>query len=580
MFTDTFLANKSIQIFKDNKQIINDKEEEFYPKNNTKVQVGQHLLNEEDYDITKIDYRKLLEFNIHVAFIQEQKPFSTVIQTFYYLAYNESQAEDYGMLPKEHSLEFDSFTRAIRLIGPKVQDGRTDWLPVDRKKNNEELGTKERIIKDALRIRRNLYPIGTFNKKNVFMDIPDMAIGISTFGELVCIPETPDAPRIGIAGESGSGKTFTFHRLKDCMIDKNYARIIEINDRKMENGEYVLTWDDTRFGNNCINQLSKINEISKPLPMLFLHPINNSLTDRSILHKDTLGFSISLPFKELIKNTDMFECYYDLGKSGHYIQNIINDLSKCKTLEEMDAIIDSETQGKKNPTGKIPFQSSSKIKTFLANLYKTKIFDISNGVNASWKININSESTSNYPWIVGLISGLSVAIETSHIVKEPYYPAMLKFFLENIFYEKKINPLLKNERLIIFADEIPDLVKNKAAFQIINEVIRTGRSDGVGFCMAVQYYEDILPEVRTNLSHFFIFKQKIDNKGIKRDFFQQYPEMGREMMNLKNRECIACGDFILYNPITGKRYPNNGSPMKMKLLPPNSRHHGPPEVRK
>lgn len=382
-----------------------------------------------------------------------------------------------------------------------------------------------------------------------------------------------------------SGKTTLNHRIRDQLVEKQKALVIEINDRKMETGDYALEWDEPDF----IEELGKVNEITKPEPIWFLHPINDKLDSQHMLYENKLGFKISIPFQEVMKDISIFSCYYDLGGSEQYFQNLIIDekgnikkdgLLFCKTLEEMNQLVDDNTQTKQNiKAGKdcsIPFGSAGKIKTLLKNLWKTKIFDISNGVNAKGNVIINGIKYEAYPWIIGLLSGLSTSIETSHIVKEPYYPALLKFFMTNIFEEKRRNPLLRKERIVLLADEIPDLMRNKKAYDIIDEAQRAMRSEGIGSVLTTQYYEEILPSVRSMMSHFFIFKQKTDNPQIRKDHLKEYPELFKEASMLKTFECIACGDFVLYNPITGQRYFNNGIPIKMKVLPPNSRHHAPP----
>jgi len=586
MYTHSYLKKKGIKIYKDDKQILVSDDEYDYPQQETKIAIGEHLIDEEEYEKeASIDYNQLRQFNICIA--SKRIPF-TVSKTHLYLAYNEAHPNEYGFIPKEHKLIFNSYTREVQLKGNKVLKGKTKWLKIDRTKNFKGEKSDEQYIKEANKSTESLFPEGTFKKKKKFKVIPEIAVGFSSYGELVCMEKSRDAPRIGLAGETGRGKTWFLHRFKDQCVEKEYARVIELNDKKEETGDYSFEWEEN---SKFREELKKINEFSKPLPMVYLYPVNDVLENKPLLEKE-LSFKISLSYKELVQNLKVFSGFYDLGKSGDYFDSVLRDkegdlikkggLLSCKTLSEIKDYIDDHTITKENKKMglqdlMIPHSSNPKLKAFFTKIKKANILDIFNKVNTKWSMEfLDGNRFRTYPWTACLISGLSCSIESIHIRDEPYYYVELYYLLKNIFEEKKTNPRLKDETLIIFGDEIPDLMKDPNSFDLIYDIARSGRSGGIGVFLATQFYKEIHPSIRTNLSHFLIFQQKVNDPQMKEDLFKHHPELYKKTFLLGDKECIACGDYILYNPITGERYSNNGVPIKMKLLPPNSKHHPPP----
>ena len=935
MYTHSYLKKKGIKIYKDDKQILVSDDEYDYPQQETKIVLGEHLIDEEEYEKeASIDYNQLKQFNICIA--SKRIPF-TVSKNHLYLAYNEAHPNEYGFIPKEHKLIFNSYTREVQLKGNKVLKGKTKWLKIDRTKNFKGEKSDEQYIKEANKSTESLFPEGTFKKKKKFKVIPEIAVGFSSYGELVCMEKSRDAPRIGLAGETGRGKglpldspiftpsgikkngdlkrgdlvctpngnyasvigvfpqgkqemyqlnfkdgislkcdknhlwqvnnndikryhsskiinteemfkhyqkikyhkrpqkfwidvptpvnfnhkdipippyllgfligdgcltkksnvlfsthdieilerirqglekgyrivyadrcsfriskvkrnhnlknryyesilklklnvhsykkfipskyifnskeirleflkgymdadgytqdgmlrfcttskrlsqdlkllieslggvvyirksqkyftyngikkkgrecyigsvsiknqkslfslqrkkdvtkerikykpkryldsieklskeeetlcikvdtpphlylttnciithnTWFLHRFKDQCIEKEYARVIELNDKKEETGDYSFEWEEN---SKFREELKRINEISKPLPMVYLYPVNDVLENKPLLEKE-LSFKISLSYKELVQNLKVFSGFYDLGKSGDYFDSVLRDkegdlikkggLLSCKTLSEIKDYIDDHTITKENKKMglqdlMIPHSSNPKLKAFFTKIKKANILDIFNKVNTKWGMEfLDGNRFRTYPWTACLISGLSCSIESIHIRDEPYYYVELYYLLKNIFEEKKTNPRLKDETLIIFGDEIPDLMKDPNSFDLIYDIARSGRSGGIGVFLATQFYKEIHPSIRTNLSHFLIFQQKVNDPQMKEDLFKHHPELYKKTFLLGDKECIACGDYILYNPITGERYSNNGVPIKMKLLPPNSKHHPPP----
>lgn len=580
MYTSNTLKKRGIKIFKGGQQILDQPSTEEYPQSSTKLQLGEHLISEDEYELTEISYAKLREFNIMINRILQNKPFTTKIETFYSLAYDASQADDNGAIPRDHRLIYDSFTRCVRLWGPRVKGGKTPWLSIDRPVEQPTRNkTPEYQLNKFSSSLSSRFPSGAVQKKTQFMTIPEVAIGISSHGELVCLPKYDDGVRIAVVGQTGFGKTFLLHRLQDQFIEKDYAIPFCMNDVKLETETYTKTWDDTKAKERkFIEKLKMIGEVSKPEPIVFLSLVSDRYDEnRHLILPREYGFSMSLPYKELMKNIKAFSPFYKLEKSEKFLQNLVErGLLDCKNFGDIEAFIDRNTQ-KKKQDGDLPMSSAKAILSFLRSIDRINILDISNHEDSKFLIEMpDGTKQANYPWIITMIAGLPTVLCTQHIVKEDYDAVFMNFVIKTIFDERRSNPLLAGKTIVIFGDELSFLLRKRESYELIDEVIRIGRADGVGMVISVQYHKDIFPSIRTNLTHRVYFRMPGQDSELREQVFKNHPEMYRELSSLEKMECIVKGDLILYNPITGEKKHNKDEyPVKMRILPPNSQHMAP-----
>lgn len=586
-YTLNFLKKRGIAIYNNyGKRILHCVQgHKDYPKQDTKYDTQKlvFLNNPKPYTIP---HKRLEEFGMKIVQVDVQEPFPSLktVKNFH-LVYSDFNVVNFGKLPQNTRLEFNPEKWEVRLIGQNVYD--ETWLRVDRKikKIEKEENPQDNLFWDIIKKK----------EEKTLQEIKEITLGASIDGEIVCIPIERDPPRIGGCGEPGTGKTFFIHLTKDEFIDKEIYLCVELNDIKNETGDYIKEWSRNRHlyleEVKFREQLSLINHNSKPQPIVFLHPNSDKLEDSDMLFPNELGFRVFIPFNKIMENPSFFSSIekYKLRKSGDYLENLVYDengairkdgLLYCKDLKGQFDYIDLQTKTKHNPDGVLPPASGNTIKNFLKTLWKTKIFDITNETNPIWKMVVRTNTSSatyfSYPWTICLLAGLSVSFEMKHIKDEPYYPILLKFIAKDIFDEKRNNPLLKNKNIMIYADEVPQIIKNKNSFRIIDEIMSLGRSDGIGFTLMTQFYDDIPDSMISKLSLFVCFKSNQYNENLKKDWFKDYPKMYDEISTLQKKECIICGDLILYR--NGKRYSNNGRPIRMFLFPPASRHHPPPEV--
>lgn len=584
MYTFNYLRKQGVSIYKDGKQILNKTSSEKYPPLKTAYILGKNLVQKEDYEEYEVDYAWLIRHGIVVAScIEQKKAFSSSMEKHYYLTRKETQAEDEGKIPLKHKVMFNNYDRTIRLIGDKIAEGRDGWWKIDRdykkrKKSNEN--TRQRV--DS--VFTEMFP-SMYEEKDEIIEVKAVVIGISRESELVCLKKATNPPRFGAIGMSGEAKTLLAHRTKDQLIEKDYGLVVEFNDRKYEMISYVKIWEKHEF---CSDELETINEFTKPEPMVYMYPSKSEdLAESPIFYyKDEISFEVCVPWSDLIKDYKAFEDYGILKlpeKTKGFYEGLIYDIEKgeyvadgligCKSPAEWNFLINEKTKVEKA----IPDGSAKAIKKTLNGLYKTGIFDIckrkdGSFISPKWTVDMKGVKVETYPWVACLIAGLSVTFETKYLVKEEFYAIQFRFWINSIYSEKSSNVYLKHQHIYFFMDELPDLMKNKKASGIVDDALRAGRFEGVGAFVISQYHKEILPSIKTNLSHMFLFKQTREEEEIRKTFFSNYPEMYDYSKKLKTRHCIACGDFWLVNTLNGKEYSNNGVPIVMKVLPPNSAH--------
>jgi len=583
MYTFNYLKKQGVCIYKDGKQILNKPSHEKYQSLKTAYVLGKNLIDEKDKEEYEVDYDWLVRHGLVVASCMEQKKaFSSSMEKHYYITRKETQAEDEGKIPPKHKVIFDNYNRLIRLIGDKVAEDRDGWWRIDRdyKKRRKNEGTKQKVDSVFTELFPNMY-----KEEDEIIEVKYVVWGISRESELVCWKKTVNPHRVGAIGMSGEAKTFLAHRGKDQLIDKEYGLVVEFNDRKYEMISYITTWEKHEF---CSDELELINEFSKPLAMVYFYPTKSEeLPEKPVFYyKDEISFEVCVPWSDVIKDYKAFEDYGILKlpeKTKGFYEGLIYDIEKgeyikdgligCKSPSEWNFLINEKTKVEKA----IPDGSAKAIKKTLNGLYKTGIFDIckkKDGISISpkWTVKIGNATIETYPWVACLIGGLGVTFETKYLVKEEFYAIQFRFWINSIYSEKSSNPYLKHKHIYFFMDELPDLMKNKKASGIVDDALRAGRFEGVGAFVISQYHKEILPSIKTNLSHMFLFKQTREEEEIRKTFFSNYPEMYDYSKKLKTRHCIACGDFWLVNTVNGKEYSNNGVPIVMKVLPPNSAH--------
>jgi hypothetical protein len=416
------------------------------------------------------------------------------------------------------------------------------------------------------RIIKSLNKIST---KNSFF-IKEHVIGISDDNKIVCIeqPAKTDMPTIGIYGGKGQGKTILLNGLEDAFFSKWTIPCININDINPESQTRCLEWDSGFFR----SELERFGEPSVPKPCIYLHPTTKSNYDK--VHYGEVGFDVSISFKDIVTDENIinYNPGWKMNETGAGLvwkqlvyregKLRIDGLAHLREHEEIESFIDREVKEK---------GMNRKIKTIINDIWNSRISDVSSGINSKWILKKKDLEYANTPWNIGIASGLFPYIITKGIRDEIWYPLWLRYILDDLIKFSKGTGF----SLMVFSDEIAELLKNKVTEAIIEKLIRECRKAGMGFCMVAHSFDEVPEEISLHTNYHFVFNTNEDSviQKMKRDY-KLSNRQAQEIPNLEKFQCYAFGKFILYDT-DGNCESNARKPVKIiRLKPSNCQNFG------
>lgn len=483
---------------------------------------------------------------------------------------------DFGMMPKNHFVEIDRGKRRARVIGQNAlprwytyvvkKEAKDRHIPLD----NPYLGELE------------LYKSWMPYKEEIVRKIKvgELPFIVTENNELVCLAETTDEPVIGIVGQRGKGKSLCLHTLVDHGFWKMGRKVAVMNDYLRECGTWCLPWPRKPENKKFISQLERLNEQPMPLPCIYLHPNTKNLN--YITHQDTVGFKISLPFKDTMNNFEYMMRHipeWKITKSLPYLKKISKQLIECKSFEEIESILESEFADKSL------WSIRDKIMSVLNDIYQEQIWDISNDINSDWTIkNKRTGEEHQYsPFMAAMLCDLVPVFVPTNIRRKMYFPMYFRYVAEDIFYKQEGDELCKNKdfKVWLAVDELTSLDSRNnptVASQILDQVVAEGRSQRIGFLWVSQNPELITQRIATNTTHFFSFQfqEKKQAQAIGNNFAMAKYRIN-EILKLKKYEVLAMTteNFIVYDE-NGKRSKSEpGETFRGFFIPSLSMHRAP-----
>lgn len=559
---------------------------------NLNVNYALPYLPKEIQSTTSYNYLKKLGWKISVK--ETKGEVFSKQRVSYFLTKLNSNNPDYKKVPDNHHIDVDLVNQVIRLVGKNIPPlGFSEWYPINQKIQREQSekninpfniqGLHKNIQNGYV---NNLPDQLKAKQKEIKKEIEEALIGITEFGEFVCIPKTTpktkdsligDAPVIAISGTRGFGKSLLENNLEGQFYYKYGWDILNFNDVKGDTRTRCLTWDEeSRF----YKDLKNFGEDTVPLPYIYLSPTIKGLTEEEIFYEGLLGYKVSLDFKELMVDSDLIKYNKEWklsDKAPKWIKDSIEDekgeertdgLMTINNLEDLKNVLDKYVP-KKTASG-----LNDAIYKVVKDIWNSNILDKTSGVSSKWTVIKDNKKRTDYPWNICLITRTIASLNTSRIREEPYFAVWIKHVLGDVF--NFVRNSRYNRYLMLCGDELVDILRDKDLRGIVDKTIREGRTDKVGVMEVVQFRKDIPDSIITNTSHNFIFKtnSKTDLDLIKKEFPDLSKEQIYDITNLKKFQCYAIGDFILYN-MNGDRYSNNGEPIKIiKIKPPNALHWG------
>jgi len=555
----------------------------------TRIQKGKPLFsgNLEKFRILTV-YDDLHDYGIMIS---KRRPTSTRFyaqKVEYFLTKRSNLKPDVGDIPEGHYVQLDQATKSFRLVG---KNSTKDWFVLHPKRVGYY--QERRSIFDTTgrtsssNILKKYIPNTQVEKPEFTETIPEIVLGITPNQKILCIQEEKENPTIGIVGKKRFGKSMTKHRIMDCIYNKWGKKCIELNDEMMETDSYCQTWQPIKIFSN----LELINEVSYPLPMVYLHP--NTRTLRDMIGGGQTGFKIYLDYMEFVQDfNNIMKGKDDIKFKGSniYFENLIYDsngdldkegLAYCKNPNDMDDTIDRKFSQSKD---KVPDGVPPRIKNVLRNIYNSKIWDISNDTKAKWTVEFpDGRKERHYPWTAALIADLVPSIVTNNIFHnhKEIHPQYANFILNDLLKNQLDNEYFRKNQLelFVFFDEIISLVNSPVAVETLETFVRESGHARAGFTYCTQFWDKVPKFIQSQTDYVISFNQnKIQAKAICEDFdAMRYKQ--KELVNLKKGECIVFSPnkLVLYDEY-GEREEIDDEPIKITIFPSLSSHKAPKAV--
>ena len=493
-----------------------------------------------------------------------------------------------------YCVEFDVINRAIRLRGQGAGEfGVGKWVKLWR------AGQVSQDPNDILRRRQESLTGISSVQKTIFeyKDVPEIAFMVSDEGELICLPNQITEPTIGVIGAKGSGKTFGLHRVVDCAYWKLNKGIIILNDWLDECNPWALPWMYLNSNNKTemtfAKQLKKIGEETRPLPVVFLTPVTESMDEVTLPHSG-VSFKMSFPLKELIANYYNYlkgKREWELRNSGRYFKKLIPLLAELfKTdddiaFEDIEVIVKSELNHKTTET---PQGVAEKILSVLEDVYQRGILDANTNVPSKWKVRLKNGHVGEYfPPMALALCGVVPVIKTMDLNKKDYFQQYKRYELESIYNTQKKDLYCRanGTQVWVIVDELPSVTSTSQSSltrEITESFVTEGRPVRVGFGYGTQNYTLVPKRIRSNTKFLFAFQAGSDEeaKAVAQDFTLSKTQR-QKLLNLEPLELVALTKehFICYDSEGNRRESKRGEIFKGRILPPLSMHQAPTKQR-
>jgi hypothetical protein len=483
-------------------------------------------------------------------------------------------------IPDGHAIEYDETNERIRLIGRNTGPLSVGpWIYISpRTKKENSIGHMSVEKKKRMLLSKYM----AIEEVPDIVHIPEIPVMISSRGEIVCLEEAKDEPVIGIVGVRGSGKTVLAHSILDhAWWKKPNLRLTILNDSLVQTMPWTMPCSIVENSNipqsNIFTKgIAKIGEHPLPMPCVFLHPNTDTLKE-TVLPREEISFKTTIPFEHLIQNYDYFlrgKKEWDLGKSAPYFRNIKEDLVKCKTLEEIEEVLNVAVEEEK-----LNKQSKDKIFSVLIDIFNQRILDVNTDIPANWKVQKKGdEAVELNPVLACMEAGVVPIVMTQNLLPKEYFPQYMRYFIDSIF-EYQVNEVkFRGESTWMFIDELPDISSTEnrtVAAYSLRRCVTEGRNPKLGTIFALQNWTKVDPLIRNNTTHLFTYINKSKEAAAITKDFDLPSHLQRDILSLQKFRMIGMTHekFVVYSP-DGERYLTD-EPIKGMAIMPLSQHQAP-----
>ena len=569
-FAKQYLEERGVEVYSGKERILQrklGKPNLKYGSINTRIKIGKELIDREEkiYDIKPPD---LLNMGYTLASRKIGKHRYSYKQRVEYYITKNVRGIKLERFPNFHVVKFSPSYQRIKLVGPNAGPlGEGKWINLKTEKKGEykkEYSAEDYYDRGSSILEKYEKNISSLDEEEEkFMDIPEIPVLFSETGELVCIKKEDDIPTIGFVGKRGSGKSYTMHSVIDHIVHKMKERVIFINDSLNQ----TATWSKKNSDTGQAHILSRINEVPTPLPCVFIYPqVRNMKKDN--LEEEGIGVRMSISFKQLIRNytyTLQGKKEWDLGNSQKYLQNMKEEISGCKSYDDVEYTVSTEMgkligEGTKGLKGTI-----TKILACMRDVFDYNFLNISSGVPSHFTFKTPSREFKETLYTGLMDVGVVPIIVTSHLKRFHFYPQYERLIIDKTFNDQ----ITKSKgRTWIAADEVGDIIKKGTKKTVASEAfincVTGGRQPQLGTLYNTQNYSKLDEEIRNNTSYLFsgIYSSSEEVNAICRDFDlpDRYKGKNGVLTNLEKGEIVVMTNdrkFVVYTP-DGDRYETSG----------------------
>jgi len=235
-FARQFLSDKNIKMYCGNERILSPVGHIYDIKRPlTRFETGQEFIEEgEKKKITSYVELKELGFVIISERINSAERWSINQKVKYTLRRQDETAKDREGMPQKHYVEYDTYNKAIRLIGPRSGPlGSGKWVMlikgVDRTEGGRPIKATTLINNPQKYLNKFILKLKNIEEKREPILIPEVAFMMTDSNEIVCIPRGDDMPSILITGLKGSGKCVYQNEKEDFILSPTgcYQKIVD-----------------------------------------------------------------------------------------------------------------------------------------------------------------------------------------------------------------------------------------------------------------------------------------------------------------------------------------------------------------
>lgn len=401
--------------------------------------------------------------------------------------------------------------------------------------------------------------------------ISEIPIMITAENELLCIPVDKEVKHIGICGMTGTCKSLFLNALISWHYWHCKRICVNFNDIQRDSFEWSLGAE------SFLKQLEQINISPCPTPLVYIFPSTKTLE----INKGDRRFPLlkmSIPIGDVIRNITNF---FDLDKSEVYMKNLIDDLVECKSMNEIESVLNENIPEKH-------MMMKFKILNIFQSLFEDDILNVSVPEAPSFLEYSDNNGNKYYGTTISTMmrANLIPSIQTSDLCNQNYFSAYMSYILKTIYRNQYEDEYFKDKTISLFVDEIDKLWKGKNGELIKKELCligTNGRMARIGLIWATQNYDQVPDRIKGNTKYIIVSRQNDDQQVKKINHDWVIPKsMKEDILTLTTDrrngkfEVIAATteEFITYDLETGKRSKTSESKRGF-LIPPMARHRVP-----